>query len=345
MGLCVRKSLLTVAAITAISGADPARADDPVESFYRGKQITMIIAGGVGGGYDTYARTFARYYGRHIPGNPTIIAKNLPAAGGLAGTNALFTAPEHDGTVIGALTSSITLDPLFGAPGARFDVLKLSWIGSIGKLQNVCATWHTSTATTLDDLRAREILMAASGATSDSAVMPKVLNVLLGTKMKVITGYDAGAAPELAVERGEVEGVCGLGWSTLKAARPDWARDHLIHVILQMGMTKHPELPDIPMVQDFVSDPEKRQILDLILVRQEIGRPIAAPPGVPADRLAALRAAFFATLDDPDFKVDATTALMEVDPLSGETVLKLLADAYAAPPSIVKQAADLVEPH
>ena len=227
--------------LALLTGAVPALAADAVESFYRGKQVTMIIAGGVGGGYDTYARTFARYYGRHIPGSPAIVPKNIPAAGGLQGASTLYNNTEKDGLTVGALTSSSTLDDLFGNPGARYDALKFSWIGSIGKLQNVCATWHASPVRNMEQLRTREVLVGGSGATSDSAVMPRVLNALLATKMKVITGYDAGASTELAVERGEIEGVCGLGWSTLKAARPDWIRDHMINVILQMGMKKHPE--------------------------------------------------------------------------------------------------------
>jgi tripartite-type tricarboxylate transporter receptor subunit TctC len=321
-----------------------ALAADEVETFYRGKQVTMIIAGGVGGGYDTYARTFARYYGRHIPGNPAIVPKNIPAAGGLQGASALYNNSDHEGLTVGALTSSSTLDGLFGNPGARYDVLKLNWIGSIGKLQNVCATWHESPVRTVEQLRTREVLVGGSGATSDSAVMPRVLNALIGTKMKVITGYDAGAATELAVERGEIEGVCGLGWSTLKAARPDWIRDHKVNVILQMGMTKHSELPDVPMAQDFVSDPERKQVLELILLRQEFGRPIAAPPGVPAERVEALRKAFEATLADPDFRADSGKVLMEIDPLSGAEMAQMLAHAFAQPKTIVRQASALVEP-
>ncbi len=345
MSFIARKLIGTLGVVLlfpSLSGA--AIAADAVEAFYKGKQITMIIAGGAGGGYDTYARTFARHYGKHVPGNPVIVPKNIPAAGGLQGTNSLYTNSDHDGLTIGALTSSITLDPLFDNPGARYDTLKFNWIGSIGKLQNVCATWHASSVKDMAALRAKEVLVGGSGATSDSAVMPKVLNALLGTKMKVITGYEAGASTELAVERGEIEGVCGLGWSTLKTARPDWVREHKINVILQMGMKKHPELPDVPMAQEFVSDPVKKQVLELILLRQEFGRPFAAPPGVPADRVAALRNAFQDTLADPEFKADAAVALMELDPLSGEEMSAMLTKAYETDSAIVQQAARLVEP-
>jgi len=317
---------------------------DTADEFYRGKQITMIIAGGVGGGYDLYARTFARHYGKNILGSPQIIPKNIPAAGGLAGTNAVFTNPEQDGLTIGALTSSITLDPLFGAPGARFDSLQLNWIGSLGKLQNVCITLHTSRIKTVQDLKDNIVVMGGSGATSDSAVMPRVLNALLGTKIRLIPGYDAGAATEMAVERGEIEGICGLGWSTLKAARPDWIRDQKLNVILQMGMKKHQELPNVPMAQDFVVDPVKKRILELILLRQEIGRPFAAPPNIPAERLKALRIGFEKTIGDPNFRKEADQVLMEIDPLNGKEITELLHQAYGAPAHIVKQASELVIP-
>lgn len=331
-----------IALVVLLPGTAPA--EESVASFYRGKQITMIIAGGVGGGYDTYARTFARYFGRHIPGNPAIVPKNIPAAGGLQGANALVNNSDKDGLTVAALTSSSTLDGLFGNPGVRYDVLRLNWIGSIGKLQNVCATWHLSPVRTVEMLRTQEVLVGGSGATSDSAVMPRVLNALLGTKMKVIAGYDAGAATELAVERGEIEGVCGLGWSTLKAARPDWLREHKVNVILQMGTEKHPELPDVPMAQDLVSDPIKQQVLKLILLRQDFGRPLAAPPGVPFQRVEALRSAFHETLEDPGFLEDAQKVMMEINPLSGVEIARSLALAHETPKSIIEQAAALVQP-
>jgi tripartite-type tricarboxylate transporter receptor subunit TctC len=315
-----------------------------VEEFYRGKSITMLIGGGAGGGYDTYARIFARHLSRHIPGSPNIIAKNMPAAAGLAAASALYTTAEKDGSTIGAFTNGAAMDPLFGNPGARYDAQKFNWLGSIGKLQNVCATWHSSPVTSIEGARAREVIVAAAGATSNTAIVPRTLNALLGTRFKVIAGYDTGAGLTLSVERGEAEGICGLSWSTIKASRPHWIRDRLLTVIVQMGLTKLPELPDVPSALDLVRDPEKRQVLELILIRQEAGRPFAAPPGVPADRLAALRRAFTATLDDPEFRAEADKAQLEIEPLTGAEIETLLATAYGAPKSIVQQAAALVEP-
>jgi tripartite-type tricarboxylate transporter receptor subunit TctC len=236
------------------------------------------------------------------------------------------------------------MDPLFGNPSARYDAQKFNWLGSIGKLQNVCATWHSSPVTRIEAARERQVIVAAAGATSNTAIVPRTLNALIGTKFKVIAGYDTGAGLTLAVERGEAEGICGLSWSTMKASRPHWIRERLLNVIVQMGLTKLAELPDVPSALELVADPEKRRVLELILIRQEAGRPFAAPPGVPADRLAALRHAFAATLDDADFHSDADKAQLEIEPLSGAEIEKLLATAYGAPKSIVQQAAALVEP-
>jgi tripartite-type tricarboxylate transporter receptor subunit TctC len=332
------------ALILAVAVCPVSSAAQTVEEFYRSKSITMLIGGGAGGGYDTYARLFARHLSRHIPGNPNIIAKNMPAAAGLAAASALYTTAEKDGSTIGAFTNGAAMDPLFGNPGARYDAQKFNWLGSIGKLQNVCATWHSSPVTSIEGARAREVIVAAAGATSNTAIVPRTLNALLGTRFKVIAGYDTGAGLTLSVERGEAEGICGLSWSTIKASRPHWIRERLLTVIVQMGLTKLPELPDVPSALDLVRDPEKRQVLELILIRQEAGRPFAAPPGVPADRLAALRRAFAATLNDPDFRAEADKAQLEIEPLTGAEIEKLLATAYGAPKSIVLQAAVLVEP-
>jgi hypothetical protein len=236
------------------------------------------------------------------------------------------------------------MDPLFGNPGARFDARKLGWIGSIGKLQNVCATWHESPIRTVAAAREREVVVAAAGATSNTAIVPRVLNTLLGTRFKIVAGYDPGAGLNLALESREVEGICGLSWSTLKASRPDWIRERKLNVILQMALEKLPELAEVPSALDLVGDPAARKVLELILIRQEMGRPLVAPPGVPAERLAALRDAFAATMKDPDFRAEAQRLQLEIDPLDGEAIAKLLAGAYAAPRDIVDRAAALVEP-
>jgi tripartite-type tricarboxylate transporter receptor subunit TctC len=315
-----------------------------VEDFYKGKSITMLVGSGAGGGYDTYARIFARHMTKHIPGNPNIIAKNMPAAAGLAAASTLYTTSDRDGSTIAAFTNGASMDPLFGNASARYDAQKFNWLGSIGKLQNVCATWHRSAIKTMADARAREVIVGAAGATSNTAIVPKALNALIGTRFKVIAGYDPGAGLTMAVERGEAEGICGLSWSTMKASRPHWIRDKLLNIIIQMGLEKLAELPDVPGALELVADPENRQVLELILIRQEAGRPFAAPPGVPADRVAALRRAFDATLGDVEFRADAEKAQLEIEPLTAGEIERLLAKAYGTPKTIVQKAAALVEP-
>lgn len=319
-------------------------AADPVADFYRGKQITLLIASGAAGGYDTYARVFARHFANHLPGQPAIVPKNVPAAGGLTAANTLYSVAARDGLTIGALTNGVAMDPLFGNPAARFDALAFNWIGSMGKLQNVCATWIDSPVKTIAAARTREVVVAAAGATSNTAVVPRVLNALLGTRFRVVAGYDPGAGLNLALEGHEVEGICGLSWSTLKASRPDWVREQKLNIILQMALAKLPELGPVPSALDLVADPTSREVLELILIRQEMGRPLVAPPAVPAERVAALRAGFAATMRDPEFLAEAARFQMEIDPLSGEEVGRLLAKTYAAPRALVTRAAELVEP-
>jgi tripartite-type tricarboxylate transporter receptor subunit TctC len=315
-----------------------------VAEFYKSHPITMLVGSGAGGGYDLYARAFARHWTNHIPGQPVIIPKNLPAAAGLAAASTLYNGVERDGSVIGAFTNGAPMDPLFGNPGAHYDALQFNWLGSIGKLENVCATWHTSAVKTIAAAREREVVVAAAGATSNSALVPKMLNALIGTKFKVISGYDPGSGLTMAVEGGEAEGVCGLSWSTMKAARPRWIKDKLLNVIVQMGLTRLSDLPDVPSALDLVKNADDRQVMELILVRQEAGRPFAAPPGTPADRVAALRQAFEETLVDPDFVAEADKMQLEIEPMTGAEIEKMLANAYAAPKDIVQRAAELVYP-
>ena len=334
----------TIVALLCALAAPSVAAADPVADFYRGRTISLLIASGAAGGYDTYARVFARHLTSHMPGEPAIVPKNIPAAGGLTAANTLYSVSARDGLTIGALTNGVAMDPLFGNGAARFDAQKFNWLGSMGKLQNVCATWIDSPIKNIAAAKTREVVVAAAGATSNTSVVPRVLNALIGTRFKVIAGYDPGAGLNLALEGCEVEGICGLSWSTLKASRPDWIRDRKLNVILQMALEPLPELGPVPSALDLVSDPTSRQVLELILIRQEMGRPLVAPPGVPAERVAALRAAFAATMTDRDFLAEAARFQMEIDPLSGEAVAALLAKAYAAPRDIVERAAVLVEP-
>ena len=317
---------------------------DAVEDFYKGKQISLLVGSGAGGGYDAYARVFAKHASKYIPGNPAIVVKNMPAAGGMAAANTLFSNAEKDGLTIAAHTNGIAMDPLFGNAGARFDGTKFAWLGSMGKLQNICATWYTSKVKTIEQARQTEVTVAGAGATSNTVIVPKIMNALIGTRFKVIAGYEPGQGDTIAIENGEVEGSCGLSWSTIKASRFPWIRDNKLNVLVQMAFDKLPDLPNVPSALDLVTDPQNKQVLELILIRQEMGRPFAAPPGTPADRVAALRKAFDATMKDPEFLADAQRAQLEIEPLTGADIDHLLAKAYGAPKPIVERAADLVDP-
>ena len=333
--------------ITSLSGAALAAlaltsAASAQQDFYKDRQITMIVASGVGGGYDVYARALGRHMPRHIPGAPVFVARNMPTAGGLAAANTLFNTAERDGATIAALTNGVPMDPLFGVKEAKFDARQMSWIGSMGKLQNVCATWHESPIKTVADARGREVVVGAAGPTSNSSIMPRIANEVLGTNFRVITGYDPSSGLNKALESREVEGICGLGWSTLTASRPDWVRDNKLNVLVQFGFEKLPDLPNVPSALDLVKDAEKRSVLELILIRQETGRPIVGPPEVPADRLAILRKAFDATMTDAVFLDEARKLQLDIDPLDAAAVEKLLAKAYSAPKPIVDAAARLV---
>jgi tripartite-type tricarboxylate transporter receptor subunit TctC len=309
--------------------------------FYRGKQISMLIASGPGGGYDTYARALARHMARHIPGNPVIVPRNLPGAGGLIAANTLYNSSAPDGLTFAALTNGAAMEPLFGERAARFDPQKLNWIGSIGKLENICVTLKGSPITRIEQAKANDVAVSASGAGGNSSIMPRILNDFLGTKFKVIGGYTEGSGTTLALERGEVDGVCGLSYSTLRTMHADWFRDQKVNVIVQIGLRKLRDLPDVPNALDLISNPDDKNVLELILIRQEMGRPFAMPPGVAPDRVAILRAAFEETLKDPAFLADAAKLQMEIDPLTGGEIEGLLKTAYSAPRPIVERAARL----
>jgi tripartite-type tricarboxylate transporter receptor subunit TctC len=335
--------LLAAALAALITGLPAAGSTQDAQNFYRNKQLTMLIASGAGGGYDAYARTLARYLPKHISGNPVIVPKNVPGAGGLIAANTLYNNAAPDGLTFAALTNGVAMDPLFGETAGRFEAQKFNWLGSIGKLENICVTWQGSPITRIEQARTREVAVSASGATGNSAIMPKILNQFLGTKFKVIGGYTEGSGVTLALERGEVDGVCGLSYSTLKAMRPDWFRDRKLNIILQIGLQKLKDLPNVPSAIDLVSDPDSKKVLELILIRQEMGRPFAMPPGVPPDRVAIMRRAFDETLKDPGFLAEAAKLQLEIDPLSGTETVGLLNRAYSAPKPIVARAAQLAK--
>src|SRR3954447_7153048 len=321
------------AAALAVVPATIASAQSPAE-FYKGKNVDLMVGYSAGGGYDVYARMIARYIGKHIPGNPTVVVKNLDGAGSLRLANALYNQLPKDGTVFGTVARGAAFDPLLGNKAAQFDASKFSWIGSANDEVSVCVAWHTSGITKIEQTFDKELVVGGTGPSADTDQFPRIVNGVLGTKMKIVTGYPGGNDVSHAMERGEVQGRCGWSWSSVISTRKDWYDSKKINVLVQLSLNKHPDLPNVPLVLDLAKTPEQKQILTLVFARQALGRPFLAPPGVPADRLAALRKAFMDTMKDPEFIAEADKAKLEITPIDGEKVQQIVVDAYKVDPTI-----------
>ena len=317
-------------------------AQAPTE-FYKGRTVELYIGYSVGGGYDIYARLLARHMARHMPGNPVIAPKNVPGAGSLTLANWLYAAAPRDGSVFGTIGRGIAFDPLLGTQGTKFTATEFGWLGSANDEVSVCAAWGKSGITKFEDLYARPVFIGGTGAGADTDLFPKAMNSILGTKMKLVTGYPGGNDITLAMQRGEVEARCGWSWSSIKSGHAQWVKDGTIKLLVQLSLGKHPDLPDVPLIMDLVKTPEQRAILRLVFARQVMGRPFLAPPGLRPERLALLRRAFMETMKDPAFLAEAEKIQLEITPVDGEAVQKLVAEIYATPPDIVRKAADAVK--
>ena len=320
--------------------ARPAAADD-VADFYRSHPLTVVISYSVGGGYDLYARVLARYLGKYIPGHPTVVPENMPGAGGLRASNYLYNAAPKDGSVIGTFSRSIPTMPLV-TPGLTFDGRKFSWIGSMSGDTSMCLTGSKSPVKTWHDMQTMPVVMGGQFAAADSDIYARLYNNVLGTKIKLVSGYPGTNDITLAMERGEVDGICGLSWGTIKVAHAEWIKNKSVNLLLQAALKKDPDLPDVPLALDVINDPEKKQILYLHFAPQAIGRPFAAPPGIPADRKAALIKAFDETMKDPDLLAEAAREKMDIGPMSGHDIDVLLGQLYAIPPDVVTKAAKAI---
>src|SRR5262245_37296295 len=337
VGLPVRHILLVALALTVANAAQAQTAAD----FYRSKGLTLIIGAGVGGGYDAYARTLARHYARHIKGNPTIVVQNMETGGGVQATNHIANRAARDGSVILATYNSLMIQPLFDNSNILFDPRTLSFIGSMGKQTNICVTRLASPVKTLEQAKEREVTTASTGALSSVSQLPTLLNRLVGTRFKPIAGYTS-TEMHLAMERGEVEGICGLSYATMKASNPSLIFEKKVNVLAQFGAARLAELPDVPLARDFVRDRADRVVFEILAYPQEIGRPVVAPPGTPADRLDALRRAFDATMKDTGYLAEAKKVFQDIDPLTGEAITEMIVRAYATPKDVVTRAADLL---
>ena len=292
-----------------------------------------------GGGYDIYARTLARHMGKHIPGNPRLVPSNMEGAGSLTLTNHLYNVARKDGTVIGTINRGAPFEPLIGEPElARFDPALFTWIGSIANEVSICAVWERAGVDNFEQLFTRELTVGGTGSGADTNQFPKVMNGVLGTKMKIVSGYPGGNNIDLAMERGEVDGRCGWSWSSIASTRKAWLDSGLIKVLVQLALEKHRDLPDVPLIMDYAKTDEQRAMLRLIFSRAALGCPFVAPPGMPADRVAILRRAFDAMVSDPVFRAEAARMKLLVTPMTGDEVTRRIADLYATPPDVVTRA-------
>ncbi len=305
---------------------------------FKAPTVTLYIPSGIGGGYDTYARLASRHLGRFLPGNPTLVPKNMPGAGGVVLANYLYNVAPKDGSAIGLVMGGTPLEPLFEFPQARFDVGKFNWLVSLNRLVSIGVFWNTSSARTPDDLYRGDVTVASTGAGGSTDMLPRLLNRFAGTKLKIISGYKGTGDGMLAMERGEVEGIVGHELSALRASKPDWLRDNRARIVIQVGLTKSSEIADVPNALDLVKDEEQRQVFGLLLTRQVYGRPFMAPPGTSPDVLAALRQAFIAMTKDKAFLQDAAKVQADIEVASGDEVAALYRKAYETPRPLVVRA-------
>jgi tripartite-type tricarboxylate transporter receptor subunit TctC len=330
------KALGAGVAMAAGLGATASAQD--LASFYKSAGLQIVVGYGPGGGYDTYARLVQRHIGRHLPGNPNVIVQNMPGAASMKSANYIYNIVPKDGSQIASFSRGVPMQPLLDSQGVQYDALKLSWVGNTSSETSIAFAWAGRGIDKFQDIFNNEMLVAATGAGADSAMFPWVLNAVLGTRFRVITGYPDANSTMLAIERGEAQGSAGTSWSSLTGNRPDWLEKNRINVLVQLGLRANPAIGDVPLVMDFARSDADRQILSMIFARQSIAYPYAAPPGIPADRLQALRAGFNAAMKDPQLLADAKKMNLDVDPATGEEVQALIEKLYATPKDIVERA-------
>lgn len=337
----MKRILLGMLAAAAIMQALPAAAQN-VADFYRGKKLTLLIGYSAGGAYDLYARVLSRHMGSHIPGNPTILPQNMPGAGSLVLANYLYNVAPKDGTVFATFARGMAMEPLIGGGKAQFDSTKFTWLGSATDEISVCATTQHSKVHTYADMLTTEFSVGGEGGGSDPDTFAIVAKNLLGAKIRMVTGYPGGNEISLAIDRGELDGRCGWSWTSIVSTKPDWIRDHMLNILLLMGLHRSPDLPDVPTILEKAKDERQTSIMKLIFTRQTLGRPFVAPPGLAEDRKETLRKAFDDTMKDPDFLADAKQTGLEISPVNGAAVDKIVADLYATPPDILDETRKLI---
>lgn len=311
---------------------------DAIASFYKGKTVTIVSSGGVGGPIDLACRVVAKFIARHIPGNPTVVVRNMPGGGHVLMSNYMFTQAPKDGTVIGGVVNSIPTHQVIDGRGVRFDAGKFIWLGSTGFSNLMTMAWHTSGFHNIQDVFERELVTGATGVGSGTFIYTNAMNVILGTRFKMVLGYKDSASVDLAIERGEVQARGGMTLTGVKQERPDWIAEKKVTMLVQVGAQREAEFPDVPLMHELGRSQEERQILELISSPAALGRPFFLPPEVPAERVAALRKAFVATMRDPDYIAEGNKLRLDMNPLSAERVTQLVDATVHAPAAVVAKA-------
>jgi tripartite-type tricarboxylate transporter receptor subunit TctC len=339
-----RHCRLLVLCIVAGAWLAQAKAEGVAE-FYQGRTVTVVVGSNTAGGYDTFARAVARYMGKHIPGSPTLIVRNMPGAGGMTATNFLYNNADKDGSVIGLVQNNTPFEPLFGTKEARYDPVRFNWLGSPSVETAMVLLWHAAPVNSLAELKAREVAVGVSGANSTPAFFTRLLNATLGTRMKPINGYPGQNDVLLAMERREIDGHPSAFFSSVRSTRPTWLRDKTAKAIVQYGAEKLAELPDVPFAPDLVGHDGDRLVMQAAFAPLALGRPLLTPPGVAAERVAALRAAFAATMADPDFLAEGERVGLGLNaPRSGEQIQEVVERAYQSPPRVIDRLRQLNAP-
>src|SRR5437763_13099259 len=334
MSIFLRRVACALAALLAAQA--PALAD-PVADFYRGKSISLYVGFPPGGGYDLYARVFAPYFSRHIPGNPPIVLKTMLGGSGIKAAGYMTSITPQDGTSLGVFLDALTLGKVLGGPG-EFDPVKLTWIGRIVSTATVSVVWHTSPVQSIEDAKHRELLMAGTVPSNTSSFIPAALNDLTGTRIKVILGCRGSPDQALAMMRGEAQSIGGMSWEAIQANHQEWLTEKKIKILYAQGARRIKELPNEPALLDFATDERSRNILSLLGSGPDIGRSIVAEPGIPPERASALRKAFMAAIEDPEFVAEMKKRNLNIEPLSGEDVHKIVAASVATPKDLVAHA-------
>ena len=330
-----------VAALLGLAFLQPApiHAQEP---FYKGKRITLVVGSAAGSGYDAYSRLVARHLSANIPGAPIVNVQNMPGGGGLTAANYLFNVASGDGTIIGNIQRGLLISPLIMPDGVKYDTNSFRWLGSTNAETGVVAVWHTAPHRVIEDVMRTELVVGGSGPFTDSETTPLAYNRILGTKFKIVSGYESTGAVLLAMERGEVMGIGNSSWSNWTTSFAHYLKEGRVRILLQSGLDRNPEIPDVPMALELAKTETQRAALELLLAPNKIGRPFVAPPGVRADRLDILRNAFEASMKDPEFLAEAASHNMDISPVSGNFIEQTIHRLNALPPEIITKASEAI---